>query len=799
GLDGQDQSMLVIVFVFLVALCAQGGNGEEREKAQTPGHVSVVIVGGTGDLAKKYLWQGFFQLYVSQVGSGNTFSFYGGGLSPADKATPILFDILKAVSCPKDVSQERCALLKDQFLRLSRYRQLQTLKDYQDLAKHIEQELQQEGIREAGRLFYLSVPAFAYADIADKINNSCRPTSGVWLRVVLEKPFGHDFRSAQVLASELGNSLTDEEMYRIDHYLGKQVVAKILPFRIENKKFLDPIWNKHHIERVEIVLKETLDVKGRIPFYDQYGVVRDILQNHLTEVMTLLTTKLPVNLSSSEEILQNKLQIFRSLLPVGKNQAVVGQYQAYKAEVQQELNKTKDHVTLTPTFAAVLAHIDDAQYEGVPILLISGKMLDERVGYARILFKNDIFCLQNHNNIHCKPRQIVFYFGHGSLQYPAVLVSKNLFKPVLKDSEWKEVTEHTDVNVLGLPISDYYVQTPKEQREAYSELISHIFAGRKNSFISTENLLASWGLWTPLLSSLASTFPRIYPGGADNGNLLDLHIKGKEISYNNEVVIISNDQAGGTSANDFKAIQGRFRSAAMVSAWAEGLVEQLAVDIQEAAEAAVREGGVFHLALSGGATPLALFQRLALYHFSFPWKDTHVWMVDERCVPLTDLESNFHSVHKHLLQYLRIPYFNIHPMPVQLNQRLCVEEDGGALLYEKEISKLVNSSSFHFLLLGVGYDGHTASLFPGNKADEFGESLVALTESPIKPHQRMSLTFSAINRARRVAILVMGKGKHELITQLSRMKDNPEKWPVTGVKPADDALVWYIDYEALLG
>ncbi|XP_038552953.1 GDH/6PGL endoplasmic bifunctional protein [Micropterus salmoides] len=791
--------MFVTVFLLLVTLCAQGGNGEEREEAQRPGHVSVVIVGGTGDLAKKYLWQGFFQLYVNQVSSGNTFSFYGGGLSPADQATSVLFEILKAVSCSKDVSQERCALLKEQFIRLSKYKQLKTLEDYQDLDKHIEQELQQEGILEAGRLFYLSVPAFAYADIADKINSSCRPTSRAWLRVVLEKPFGHDYRSAQVLATQLGSSLKDEEMYRIDHYLGKQVVAKILPFRKENNKFLDPIWNKHHIERVEIVLKETLNVKGRIPFYDQYGVVRDVLQNHLTEVMTLLTARLPMNLSSSEEVLRNKLQIFRSLLPLGKNQAVIGQYQTYKTEVQQELNKTKDHVSVTPTFAAVLAYIDEAQYEGVPILLISGKMLDERVGYARILFKNDMFCLQNHNSIHCKPKQIVFHFGHGSLQYPAVLVSKNLFKPVLMDSEWKEVTEHTDVNVLGLHISDYYVQTPTEPREAYSELISHIFAGRKNSFISTENLLASWGLWTPLLNSLASSFPRIYPGGSDNGDLLDVRVRGKDISYNSEVVIISNDQMGGASAKDFQVMQGKFRSADMVSAWAEELVERLAADMQEAAEAAVREGGVFHLALSGGSTPLALFHRLALHHFSFPWKETHVWMVDERCVPLTELESNFRSLHDHLLQHVRIPYYNIHPMPVQLNQRLCVEEDGGALLYEQEVSKLVNGSSFHFVLLGVGYDAHTASLFPGSKVDELGESLVALTESPIKPHQRMSLTFSAINRAHRVALLVMGKGKHELITQLSRVKDNPDKWPVTGVKPANGRLVWYIDYDALLG
>lgn len=215
--------MSVIAFLLLATLCVPGANGEEGNDAQKPGHVSVVIVGGTGDLAKKYLWQGFFTLYINQVSSGSTFSFYCGGLSPADKATPVLFEILKALSCSKDVSQERCALLKEQFLRLSKYFQLKTIEQYQDLAKHIEQELQQEGIREAGRLFYLSVPAFTYADIADKINRTSRPTSGAWLRVVLEKPFGHDLRSAQVLASQLISSLKDEEMFRIDHYLGKQV------------------------------------------------------------------------------------------------------------------------------------------------------------------------------------------------------------------------------------------------------------------------------------------------------------------------------------------------------------------------------------------------------------------------------------------------------------------------------------------------------------------------------------------------------------------------------------------------
>lgn len=215
--------MIVTVVLLLATLCVPGANGGDRKDTQTPGHISVVVVGGTGDLAKKYLWQGFFSLYQNKVSSGNTFSFICGGLSPADQATPVFFEILKGLSCLKDVSQERCALLKEQFLRLSQYRQLKTSEQYQDLNKHIEQELQQEGMTEAGRLFYLSVPAFAYADVADKINSTCRPKSGAWLRVVLEKPFGHDLRSAQVLTSQLQSSLKDEEMYRIDHYLGKPV------------------------------------------------------------------------------------------------------------------------------------------------------------------------------------------------------------------------------------------------------------------------------------------------------------------------------------------------------------------------------------------------------------------------------------------------------------------------------------------------------------------------------------------------------------------------------------------------
>ncbi|XP_031423847.1 GDH/6PGL endoplasmic bifunctional protein isoform X2 [Clupea harengus] len=788
----------LLLLLTCAATCDQSGQNQDGEQKgpSRRGHVSVVVVGSTGDLAKKYLWQGFFNLYASQVGKGYSFSFYGGGLSPDGRGTPLLFEILKSQDCPVDVSDERCALVREQFLRLAQYRQLKTEEDYQALGQHIETQLKQEGMVEAGRLFYLSVPAFAYADIAQRVNRSCRPPGTAWLRVVLEKPFGHDSNSAQELATQLASSLKEDEMFRIDHYLGKQVVSQILPFRKGNRKLLKSIWNKHHIDRMEIVLKETLDAKGRISFYDQYGVIRDVIQNHLTEVMTLLTMSVPKNLTDCKEINRNKLKVFSALHQLDMPSAVLGQYQTYNSEVQLELNKTKDHFSLSPTYAGIAVHTTMPQFDGVPIFLVSGKLLDERVGYARITFKNNVFCAQDQTSITCRPKQIVFYIGQGQLQYPAILVSKNLFKPALVNNGWKEVIENDDTLLFGIPLSDYYIQTPVVQQEAYTELISQVFRGRRDHFVSAESLLASWKFWTPLLNSLKHTFPRPYPGGAANGNLLDFQLQGREVRFCSEALVNMIPQE---KTESFQVMQGKYRSADMVSAWSKELVERLAHDLQEAAEESVQEGTPFHLALSGGSSPLALFKQLTQHHYAFPWWNTHVWMADERCVPPNEAESNFRTIHDHLLQHVHLPYFNIHPMPVQLNQRLCVEEDGGALVYEQDIARLVNSSSFSYVLLGVGFDGHTASLFPGNRLGSSGERLVALTESPLKPHQRMSLTFGAINRARRVSVLIMGKGKHELVTQLSRIKDTPDRWPITKIQPVNGRLVWYIDYDALLG
>lgn len=206
--------MLTVVMCMALLGCLQA--------QELQGHVSIILLGATGDLAKKYLWQGLFQLYLDEAGKGHSFSFHGAALTTTKQGQELIAKVLESLSCPKDVAPARCAELRDQFQRLSQYRQLKTSEDYVALSEDIEALVQREG-REAGRVFYFSVPSFAYADIARNINSSCRPGPGAWLRVVLEKPFGHDHLSAQQLAAELGSFFQEEEMYRVDHYLGKQV------------------------------------------------------------------------------------------------------------------------------------------------------------------------------------------------------------------------------------------------------------------------------------------------------------------------------------------------------------------------------------------------------------------------------------------------------------------------------------------------------------------------------------------------------------------------------------------------
>jgi hexose-6-phosphate dehydrogenase len=211
--------------------------------SQSPNKVThIALIGATGDLAKKYLWQGLFNLYEEKQTSDHRFKIFGGARVETTKGQVLLQQILdEKIKC------ENCANAKEEFKSSVVYHQLKRESDYVRFCSMINASshsicpnddisrgvcYQDSNIEEVGRLFYLSIPPFAYAETSTFIDKHCRPASSeTWFRVVLEKPFGSDFSSAAKLATDLRLSLKEEEMYRIDHYLGKTVAMEILKFR----------------------------------------------------------------------------------------------------------------------------------------------------------------------------------------------------------------------------------------------------------------------------------------------------------------------------------------------------------------------------------------------------------------------------------------------------------------------------------------------------------------------------------------------------------------------------------------
>jgi 6-phosphogluconolactonase len=232
---------------------------------------------------------------------------------------------------------------------------------------------------------------------------------------------------------------------------------------------------------------------------------------------------------------------------------------------------------------------------------------------------------------------------------------------------------------------------------------------------------------------------------------------------------------------------------------AEELVDALAFELTVHAQNCVRQFGDFHLALSGGRTPQPLYVRL-MYDPRFralPWKRTHLWMVDERCVPFEDERSNFARIREVIVDHSDIPPEQVHPM--------LAAQPGAAERYERELREALGwrqkgHDRLDFVLLGMGADGHTASIFPGSPALDAPDRLALDVPAPTTcaPHvPRCTLTLRTINAARFVAPFVCGADKHAMLMRVVAGA-NPGEVPIAGVRPAGE-LRWYVDGPAARG
>jgi glucose-6-phosphate 1-dehydrogenase len=287
---------------------------------------------------------------------------------------------------------------RDEFIRHLAYRQLQydSLYSYQDLAVAL-QGLEHEHRTGGNRIFYCAIPPFLYETAARLLHQAgLSAGSGIgssWTRIVVEKPFGTDLKTAQSLNRTLLQGFSESQVYRIDHYLAKETVQNIMVLRFANAIF-EPLWMRNYVDYVSIMAAETIGVEHRAGFYEKTGVLRDMFQSHMLQLVAM-TAMEPPSRFEADRVRDETAKIFRSLRAFPRDNPwehlVLGQYRAGYVEGKKAVSYREEQgvspESLTPTFAAMKVYLDNWRWQGVPFYLTSGKRLPRKLTQIIIQFK----------------------------------------------------------------------------------------------------------------------------------------------------------------------------------------------------------------------------------------------------------------------------------------------------------------------------------------------------------------------------------------------------------------------------
>lgn len=365
--------------------------------------------------------------------------------------------------------------------------------DYKKLGARIEQVEKANGLP-GNRVFYLALPPKVFPIAIAALGRAGLNKSNGWTRLVIEKPFGRDLQSAQELNRVVHANFEEPQVYRIDHYLGKETVQNLLVFRFANALF-EPQWNRDRIESVEITVAECLGVEHRALYYETAGALRDMIQNHLTQLATLTAMEVP-EAFRAESIRREKVKVLHSVLPIRCEDVVLGQYAAGKIDGQNvpayrdEPGVAKD--SQTETFVALRLQIENWRWHGVPFFLRTGKRLAARSSQIVVNFRRP-------------PVWIFKPFEENSIQANSLVIAIQPDEGFDLYFEIKAPGQGVKIQTRDLHFR--YSEAFKPLPDAYETLLLDILQGDATLFVSDEWVEASWRLYTPLLEKKPKVLP----------------------------------------------------------------------------------------------------------------------------------------------------------------------------------------------------------------------------------------------------------------------------------------------------
>jgi glucose-6-phosphate 1-dehydrogenase len=455
-----------------------------------------VILGATGDLTRRKLLPALFHLRgYGELEKQNTVIVGAAQPEMSEEA----FRLWAYEGLNKSEARNAPDLRRwcDEYLHYQSVH-LGEPEDYETFGKYIRQLETTRNLPE-NRVFYLALPPTAVPVTVERLAQACLLKSRGWVRVVFEKPFGHDFRSARALNTLLHRYLDESQIYRIDHYLGKETVQNLLAFRFANPIF-ESLWNRESVECVQLTVAEDIGVEHRGAYYQEAGALRDMVQNHLTQLVTVVAMEVPVSFDA-DAIQAEKLKVLHSIPPIDPRDVVFGQYRAWEFNDQRipgyREEKGVPPDSLTETFVALKLEIHNWRWRGVPFYLRTGKRLPRKITQAAVTFRP-------------APTLVFRSLDPGSLEPNQLVIT-------LQPSEGFSLG--FSVKTPGRPFSftnralqfDYKRAFGGELPEAYETLLRDIMIGDQTLFVTADFTETAWRLYDPLLAGKSE--PSVYTAG----------------------------------------------------------------------------------------------------------------------------------------------------------------------------------------------------------------------------------------------------------------------------------------------